>query len=59
MCGVPFTEHDGVQRLCQKFHLLRAFTEEAVRECTQSEDAEATCNVLANQGWSLLKQLES
>lgn len=57
-CGVPFVEHDGVQALCQKFHHLKAFAEEVSRECANSEDAEATCNMLANRGWSVLKQLE-
>lgn len=57
-CGVPFAEHDGVQALCQKFHFLKAFAKEVSRACVNSEDAEATCNMLAHRGWSVLKQLE-
>jgi len=52
MCGVPFTEHDGLVTLCRRYHRLRAEIRALINEW-KSEPSNKTVGKIAQLEWAL------
>lgn len=52
MCGIPYTEHDGLIPLCRRYHRLRAEIRALINEW-KSEPSNKTVHKIAQLEWAL------